>query len=602
MTDSPRLLTVPRLLAGTLALVVVAHAAPLAAQPRRAPDPRSMGGGDCRDNVYNCADTPNPLPPPDTVWLEEMTWMDVRDALAAGTTTAIVPTGGVEPNGPWLALGKHNYVLSATCDAIARKMGNALCTPIVKFVPEGNIEPPSGHMRSPGTISLRQDTFEALLTDVARSLKTHGFRNIIFIGDSGGNQSGQRVVSEKLNAEWDGGPVVAHVQEYYDYASAARYMAYRGLEEGEGDGLHDDPMITLSMFYADPKSIRYDERIEAGLATINGVSIVDRVATLELARELVEFRATHTVDAINAAISNRGTLPAPPPRARRANRAPRQDRPAPDPRSMGGGECRANAYNCAETPNPLPTVDTVWLEEMTWMDVRDAMRAGKTTVIISTGGIEPNGPWLVTGKHNYVLRANCDRIARDLGNALCAPVMELVPEGRVDPPSGHMRSPGTLSLRQETFEAVLTDVARSLKVHGFTHIVFIGDSGGNQSGMGNVATALSTEWNADAAALHIPEYYRAPAGTPNVLRELGVTNDDQPSDGLHDNPTITLNMLLDDPSSVRWADRVATRQASIDGVSIADLGTALERAERIATARAARTAALIRERVAAHVK
>ncbi|HCE02027.1 MAG TPA: hypothetical protein DEQ98_02195, partial [Acidobacteria bacterium] len=246
MTNSPRLLTVPRLLACTLALSVIAHPAPLTAQQRRAPDPRSMGGGDCRDNVYNCVDTPNPLPAPDTVWLEEMTWMDVRDALASGTTTAIVPTGGVEPNGPWLALGKHNYVLSATCDAIARKMGNALCTPIVKLVPEGNIEPPSGHMRSPGTISLRQDTFEALLTDVARSLKTHGFRNIIFIGDSGGNQSGQRAVAETLNAEWDGGLVVAHVQEYYDYASAARYMAYRGLEEGADDGLHDDPIITLN--------------------------------------------------------------------------------------------------------------------------------------------------------------------------------------------------------------------------------------------------------------------------------------------------------------------------------------------------------------------
>ena len=67
---------------------------------RREPDPRSMGGGDCRDNPYNCADAPNPLPPPNTVWLEEMTWMEVRDALKAGKTTVIIPTGGVEQNGP----------------------------------------------------------------------------------------------------------------------------------------------------------------------------------------------------------------------------------------------------------------------------------------------------------------------------------------------------------------------------------------------------------------------------------------------------------------------------------------------------------------------
>ena len=101
----------------TLLLLLVTL--PAEAQDRRAPDPRSMGGGDCRDNVYNCADTPNPLPAPDTVWIEEMTWMDVRDALADGKTTAIVPTGGIEPNGPWLVTGKHNYVLKANCDAIA---------------------------------------------------------------------------------------------------------------------------------------------------------------------------------------------------------------------------------------------------------------------------------------------------------------------------------------------------------------------------------------------------------------------------------------------------------------------------------------------------
>ena len=89
------------------------------------------------------------------------TWMDIRDALAAGKTTAIIATGGVEPNGPWLVPGKHNYVLDANCEAIERNLGRALCAPIVKWVPEGDIEPRSGHMRSPGTISLRQETFEA---------------------------------------------------------------------------------------------------------------------------------------------------------------------------------------------------------------------------------------------------------------------------------------------------------------------------------------------------------------------------------------------------------------------------------------------------------
>ncbi|MGQ0732390.1 MAG: creatininase family protein [Acidobacteriota bacterium] len=278
---------------------------------RQAPDPRSMGGGDCRNNPYNCADTPNPLPAATTVWIEEMTWMDVRDALKAGKTTAIIPTGGIEPNGPWLVTGKHNYVLRANCDAIARKLGNALCAPIIEYVPEGAIEPKTGHMTSPGTISLREETFQALLTDVAHSLKMHGFQNIIFIGDSGGNQGGQRAVANALNTKFAGAAVVAHVQEYYDYASVGKFMASQGITEGTSDNLHDDPIITLNMFITDPKSVRFDERVKAGKAAINGVDLSNRAKSTELAKKVVEFRAEQTANAIKKAIAHKGTLPAP---------------------------------------------------------------------------------------------------------------------------------------------------------------------------------------------------------------------------------------------------------------------------------------------------
>ncbi len=572
-------------------------------------DPRDMGGGRCEANVYNCADTPNPLPTATTVWVEEMTWMDVRDALASGKTTVLIPTGGMEPNGPWLAAGKHNYVLHANCDAIARQLGNALCAPIIPFVPEGNIDPPSGHMRSPGTISARRETFEAVLTDVAHSFKMHGFEKIIFFGDSGGNQGGQRAVANQLTERWGGTPLVGHVQEYYDYATASRYMEEEhGLVWGDGDNLHDDPVISLNMFIDDPVSIRWAERVEAGLAMINGVSLVDRVDNLELARALVAFRADYTVKAISAAITNGGTVPLPARRQRGGGGggaagggaaggggAARPARPAPDPRTMGGGDCRQNVYNCSDTPNPLPEANTVWLGEMTWMDIRDALAAGKTTAIIATGGLEPNGPWLVMGKHNYVLDANCEAIARNLGNALCAPIVKWVPEGTIEPRSGHMRSPGTISLRQETFEALLTDIARSLEVHGFENIIFIGDSGGNRAGMNNVAVALNAEWAGEARAIHIPEYYREPEGSRDVLREKGLLPD-APSDGLHDQPYITLNMMASDPASVRWAERVATGQASIDGFSIEDLERSLMLGREISEALAALTADLIRER------
>ncbi len=275
---------------------------------RRAPDPRSMGGGDCRDNPYNCADAANPLPAASTVWIEEMTWMDVRDALKAGKTTAIISTGGIEPNGPWLVTGKHNYVLHANCDAIARKLGNALCAPIVKYVPEGDIEPKTGHMTSPGTITMREATFQAVLTDVAESLQAHGFKTIVFIGDSGGNQKGQETVAAALTAKWAGKAVALHIGEYYTYSVVMKHFEDEGLlpKDRKSDNMHDDPVITLNMFIDDPNSVRYDARVKAGKASIDGVSIADRAKATDFAKKIVAFRTDYTVTAINKAIAAKG--------------------------------------------------------------------------------------------------------------------------------------------------------------------------------------------------------------------------------------------------------------------------------------------------------
>jgi creatinine amidohydrolase/Fe(II)-dependent formamide hydrolase-like protein len=237
--------------------------------------------------------------------MEDMTWMDVRDAFNKGRKTVIISTGGMEPNGPWLALGKHNFVLKANCDAIARKLGDALCAPIVPFVPEGGVEPKSGHMTTIGTISLSEDTFESLLTDIVSSYKAHGFENIILIGDSGGNVTGMKTVAEKLNAQWKAKPAVVHIPEYYAYNTVAKLLTDLGVtKEGmKEDNLHDDPGITLNMFITDPQSVRWEQRVKAGKATINGVSIADKAKNLETAKKIVDMRATNTVAAIRKALA-----------------------------------------------------------------------------------------------------------------------------------------------------------------------------------------------------------------------------------------------------------------------------------------------------------
>lgn len=245
-----------------------------------------------------------PIPALDSVWIEELTWLEVRDAIAEGKTSVIVPTGGTEQNGPYVALGKHNYVAQTACEDIARELGNALCAPVIKLVPEGDIDEPSGHMRYPGTIGVRHETFQAMLEDVGRSLEVHGFENIIYIGDSGGNQRGMKAAAEKLSADWTRARA-HHIEGFYDIAGLTAYMNDElGIVEGPSDGYHDFYWLTAMQMVHDPSTVRYEERVAAGKATINGLSIAELGETVEVGRKLLKWRVDRTVALIRAAIED----------------------------------------------------------------------------------------------------------------------------------------------------------------------------------------------------------------------------------------------------------------------------------------------------------
>jgi creatinine amidohydrolase len=247
---------------------------------------------------------PRPIDAADTIWIEEMTWLEVRDAMKGGKTTVIVPTGGIEQNGPYLALGKHNYVNRATCEAIARKLGNALCAPNVAFVPEGDFAPATGHMRYPGTISLTESTFEALLTDIATSLKTHGFEHIILIGDSGGNQAGMKTVAANLSSKWSGTKTTIHfIPEYYQYPEAYKFAAANFGWKEVPEGHHDDPTISTIIMTVDPDAVRIKQRIAKKKASINAIPLAPVEQAVAWGKKIVDYRAQVTVDAIKKALA-----------------------------------------------------------------------------------------------------------------------------------------------------------------------------------------------------------------------------------------------------------------------------------------------------------
>ena len=238
---------------------------------------------------------PNPIPVPDTVWMEELTYLGVRDGMKAGKTVALIFAAGMEENGPYLALGKHQYQVRVTSEVIARKLGNALIAPIITLE-SGN---PDDKFLSWGSIYITEETFRSILRDMARSLKSQGFENIFMMGDSGSNAAGLAAVSQELTEQWKGNPGVYHIREYYDWDSVRKFITDSGIPEKlRSDGIHDEYSATALLMAHDPKLVNFDARVKAGRATINGVNLVPKEKTIEFGKKIANFRADKTVEAI----------------------------------------------------------------------------------------------------------------------------------------------------------------------------------------------------------------------------------------------------------------------------------------------------------------
>jgi creatinine amidohydrolase/Fe(II)-dependent formamide hydrolase-like protein len=158
-------------------------------------------------------------------------------------------------------------------------------------------------MKYPGTISLTEDTYQRLLTDICASLKTHGFKHIVMIGDSGGNQKGMKAVAGKLNEKWAGGKTRVHfIPEYYDYPAVDKWLKSQGIVQ-KNEGHHDGFAITAIMMTVDPTTVRMKQRIAADKFRINGIELAPAEKTIEWGRKIVDVRAEATVKAIRKAMT-----------------------------------------------------------------------------------------------------------------------------------------------------------------------------------------------------------------------------------------------------------------------------------------------------------
>jgi creatinine amidohydrolase len=479
------------------------------------------------------ADAPATLPagkPPDNVFLENLTWAEVRDMVKAGTTTVIIGTAGTEQKGPHMVDGEHKFVMEYAADKIARVLGKTLVAPVITYVPEGSWENPGGHMGKPGTITLPDDRFVELLVNAGRSLKSGGFTTILFLGESGGNRNGMRNAAARLNELWkDGAAKAFWIDDYYtkSHNDQNKYVTDKLGIPADQIGGHANILDTSEMLFVNPAHVRKNKLAPGGGYPNSGVSGDPTKSTAALGKTFIQIKVDNAVAQIRAMVGGTYQPPAPPAAREGAGRAGGEGganagRGGEGRAGRGGagraaGEGRAGAADPAAPPaapkptwetapagiSPSAAPDTVFIDELTWEETRDALKAGKTTVIVPTGGTEKNGYHMVLGKHNFIVTHAANVMARKLKNTLVAPTIQYVPEGNPD-----NSGPGVISHPSPAYDLLLDAAARSLKVHGFKNILFIGDSGGNQAGMTAVATKLNEEWkDAGVKVFALTDYY-----------------------------------------------------------------------------------------------
>ncbi len=243
---------------------------------------------------------PPAIRPVDTVFMEEMTWLEITNAMKAGKTTVILPAGGLEATGPFITLDKHQNMLRGQTDLIARKLGNALIAPVVRYVP------PDDGQRGPyvGDFNITLDTYKSTLRDICNALRVDGFKEIILIGDHQDAQRGMKEIAEELGAKWtDGSTRIHFIPEYYDRRAVNDYVKTKlGLTEGRG-GFTDNYYNTSILLAVNPEAARLKERTDADQLTVNGVNLKPIEKTIANGKAILQIQTDQTVAAIQEAIS-----------------------------------------------------------------------------------------------------------------------------------------------------------------------------------------------------------------------------------------------------------------------------------------------------------
>ena len=243
-----------------------------------------------------------------SVFIEDLTSYEIRDAMAAGKTSAILFAGGIEQNGPHMALIKHNLIARYVAGQIAERTGNALVYPIMPFSPAGDPVAKTGHMRFPGTVSISSEVFLGVMRQAAQSAAAAGFKNIFLMGDHGQGQSELRVAAESVDADWrTKGTRVYYVSDVNTKAGQqiAAFLKEKNIVAGGHAAVAETSQV---MFLDQGKSLIHADKFAvsaAGPETTTGVGGNPAPATVELGRQFLELKVTAAIDQIKALMAQK---------------------------------------------------------------------------------------------------------------------------------------------------------------------------------------------------------------------------------------------------------------------------------------------------------
>ena len=244
---------------------------------------------------------------PASVFLEDLTTAQVAAALQQGTRTIIIPVGGTEQSGPHLTLGKHNIRVRVLTGKVAQQLGDTLVAPVLAYVPEGRVDPPTEHMRFAGTISIPDSAFAAVLEGATRSFWQHGFRNVVLVGDHGGYQGALQALANRLTASAaKSGNRVFFIAAYYRATQTAYVdsLKLQGLS-AQQIGSHAGSADTALQMAVAPASVFPEYFDQAARDGAKGGTAGDpRAANAALGQAGVDAVVRESVAAIRKAVSS----------------------------------------------------------------------------------------------------------------------------------------------------------------------------------------------------------------------------------------------------------------------------------------------------------